>query len=287
MKSLITSLGCVACVSLLSLLVGCPQGSTAGIWNNGSGGGTDDDDAQLSNDETAAINAALDSVESLTTSVGTTQGATEGEDSQASLNTTNTCPAVSFQASTQASIDSTLSLDFGDGCNALGSDDYFCSGSATGNFSATNSTIAVEFDALTCNNKSLNGSIDLSFDRMSSDVNVTGDWDLVFTVDAETLRTEGTGDATYFGEDAVTTFDAFDGSVRTHDGETYGFDLETVSTSYATYGNFIPFGGEMTLSGESIGSLTIRFDTSSPTTGDVQVSINGGSYLDYNLFDGM
>ncbi len=284
MHSLLKTLGCIGAAAALSLLLlGCPADTTNDTGNTGGTGSTDTSDT-LNETQTEALTAALDSVESLTTSVGTTQGATQGEDSQASLSTTNTCPAVSFQAATAAVVDASLTLDFGDGCNALGSDDYFCSGQASGEFS---STLAVEFTALSCNNNSLDGTVDFSFDRDGDDVNFSGGWDLVATQGDATLRTEGEGDATYVAEDAATTINVFTGSIRTHDGETYGFDLATIATSYATYGNFIPFDGELTLSGATIESFTVRFDANSPTTGDVQVSVNGGDFVDYNLFEGL
>ena len=56
-----------------------------------------------------------------------------------------------------------------------------------------------------------------------------------------------------------------------------------IMASWPTYESYIPYAGTMTLTGTDIRSYTVRFSTDSPTTGVVEVSINGSPYFEVDL----
>lgn len=263
---------CFIGFGVVCLLAGCPQQQT------GSSTGTQ----QVSGGQAAAIEAAIQSIESLTGSLNTTQNATGG-DAQASR-TSSTCPEASFSADTTDGLSLAVALDFGDGCDVLGSTAYSCSGSVSGSFSQSASTIDAQFGALTCNGYALEGSLSFTYDVTPTTISALGAWDITYSDAASSVSTTGSGQASYDSTSAATTFASFEGDV-TADDETYGVTLVNVTTSLANNGNFIPQGGTMTLTGQTFDSIAVTFTATSPSTGDVTVSINGGPSFGYNLFD--
>lgn len=264
--------GCFIGFGVACLIAGCPQEQTV------SSTGT----RQVTGGQAAAIDAAIQSIESLTSSLNTTQNATGGE-AQASR-TVSTCPEASFSADNTDGLSLTLSLDFGDGCDVLGSTDYSCSGSISGSFSQSASSIDAQFGALTCNGYALEGSLSFTYDVTSTTIGVLGSWDITYSDAASNVSTAGLGQASYDSGSAATTFSSFEGDV-TSDDETYGVTLVNVVTSLTNNGNFIPQSGTMTLTGQTFESVAVTFNATSPSTGDVSVSINGGSSFPYNLFN--
>lgn len=263
--------GCIFGLGLVCLVAGCPQQQVD------SSAGSD----QLTADQAAAIDAAIGSIESLTGSLNTTQDATGGE-SQASR-TTSACPEASFSADTSNGLALAVSLDFGDGCDVVGSTDYSCSGSISGTYSQSAQTFDAQFGALTCNGYTLEGSLSFQYEITTTTIGVTGAWDIRYADGSSSVETAGTGAASYDSNSAATTFSTFEGDV-TSDGQTYGLDLLNIVTSITNNGNFIPQAGAMTLSGQTFDSVRITFNSTSPSTGEVEVSINDGPSFAYNLF---
>lgn len=266
--------GCLIGFGVVCLLAGCPQEQT------GSSTGTQ----QVSGGQAAAIEAAIQSIESLAGSLNTTQNATGGEGQASRTSSSSTCPEASFSADTTNGLALALTLDFGDGCAVLGSAGYTCSGSISGSFSQSDGAIDAQFGALTCNGYALEGSLSFTYDVTPTSINALGTWDITYSDDSSSVSTTGSGQASYDSTAAATTFASFEGDV-TADDETYGVMLVNVITSFANNGNFIPQGGTLTLTGQRFDSIAVTFNATSPSTGDVTVRINGGPSFGYNLFD--
>ena len=60
--------------------------------------------------------------------------------------------------------------------------------------------------------------------------------------------------------------------------------MSNVKMSYATYGVGIPFSGETTVSGDGIRTMIVRFNENSPSTGVVEVSIDGSPFVEVPLY---
>jgi hypothetical protein len=260
-----------------ALLAGCPQNAT-------NTGGTSSSGDSLSTTEQDAISAALASVESLVTSVDTTQTAAGG-DSAAARTATDNCPLATFSASNEGGLSLAVGLDFGDGCNVLGSDDYFCSGSASGEFSAANGALVLTFESLNCGSKSLVGDVAFTFTSSDALVTLSGQWNVNYSDSTQTVGTIGDGEATFDGDTKSTTVTTFSGSVN-FGTQTSECEMTGLVTSLANNGNFVPSAGTLALSGPTVDDVVVTFDANSPSTGDVQVSINGKPSFTYNLFDG-
>lgn len=271
-------------------LVGCNTlgglGSLGGLFGNTSGN-------LLSATDQAAIEAFLNSAESLTASVTSTQGSTAGQtggQSALSLTLSDTCPAATFTASNNGSAELGLTIDFGAGCSPFGSTEYFCSGSASGTFSQANSNVNVTFDSLTCNGKGLSGDVNLDFVRTTTVVDFSGEWNVTYTDGASSVNTAGSGQVEFNRSDANTIISAFDGTL-TQGNTQYGCDLDQVEVSFAQYENFVPYGGTATLTYTDAGDIdrmVITFNANSPTTGVVSVTlgVNATTTFNYNVFTG-
>lgn len=259
-------------LTLIVLPAGCPQQAT-----NNSNSST-----QVSASEAAAIGAAINSIESLTGSLNTTQDAAGG-DSQ-SARTTSACPEATFTASNTDGLALNATLDFGDGCDVLGSPDYSCSGSVAGTFTQSTNSLFAQFGALTCNGHTIEGTLTVGFNATTDSIGFTGDWNIIYGDADGDVTTIGNGDATYDRTAATTTFSTFEGEITTG-GATYGVGATNVVTSLSNNGNFVPQAGAVTLTGPTFDSVVVHFDSTSPATGAVQVSVNGGDFFSYNLFE--
>jgi hypothetical protein len=250
---------------------GCPQQAPS------IGGGLNS--SVLATADEDAIAAALAALESATTSINTTQNVTQ-TDPQTSRVTD--CPTVEFSAGNTSGLNVAVSVDFGTSCTPS-TGNSSCGGAASGSLSVLTSTLSLNFDSLTCDGKSLNGSVAFGFENAESSVTVTGDWDLTFSDGASTVGLDATGEATFDTNLLSTTFVSVTG-VLDDNGDKYSSEWDGVVTSFFNNDNFIPQAGEISLSGNKIKDMTIRFNASSPSTGDVEVSINGGASFVYNLF---
>ncbi|MCG3126097.1 MAG: hypothetical protein CHACPFDD_00926 [Phycisphaerae bacterium] len=265
----------------LATLAGCPQGQTPDLTGNSGTSG-------LSADEQDAVAGALAGIEALVNGVSASQGvpsAVSGETS-ATIPTDiaiGTCPEVTLSASGQGALVFTAVIDFGDGCTPYGDSDYTCSGSATGTFDSLAQSVDVTFDGLECNGAELDGDAGLTYEIGQSQVALVGDFDLTFRDSGGTVEASGDGSIDHVGGDApVTTFNEFAGTV-TADNQSWTLGVENLPVSYATYGNFVPFGGNITLSASSIRTIVIRFNEDSPVDGSIEVSIGGGEFTETTL----
>lgn len=263
----------------LGLSLGC---TSLFVPNDGTGSDTDGD--SLTAGEQSAVEAFLASIQSINSAVNTTQGTTSGTN-ESSLDAPSTCPTASFSASNESGFELAVSMDFGEsGCNVLGSEDYVCSGNASGLFSQAAHTMDIEFNNLSCDGTTLSGDVTLGFNRTETAVALNGEFDLVLTDSSGSIATQGEGVVSFDLESLSTTISTFDGTV-TQGTSTFLAELEGIQLSFTQYDNFVPFAGTATLSSSEIRTMTIEFDADSPTTGVVQVTVAGGEPFSVNIFE--
>lgn len=275
------------CISLLLPTGGCPQESATDA-------GTDT--ASLTSTEEDAAEAAAQASQSLAEALNVSKAASEDDEDQASfdvpeipsgsLSTTfGTCPEVELEAASDGLLTFDLTIDFGTtGCTPYGYDDYTCTGSASGSFDQQEQNIDLTFESISCNDETLTGTVDATYDIDGQAFSLDGDWDLTYVNDTGTAATEGDGDCSYNASTYVTTITSFDGTV-TDTVYTWNAIMTGINVSFVTYGNYIPYSGSMTLSGTTIRTMTVRFDEDSPTTGIVEVSINGAPYFEVDIYN--
>ena len=293
----IVSLASCALASTMSLGQGCPDESLGPVGGGDDGGGdavyTTDDFTET---EKAAISAAANgSTAALGQATNTTQSVTgDTGDSEQGLPSdicAGTCPLVCKSGSIlQGAVD--ISIDFGIGCQAfplVAVDHYVCSGIATGSFDQSARAVNLTFDTVSCEGETINGTADLTWDLSVSDVEFTGDWDLTWASDEGwTATTTGDGTGGYDFVSDITSVPTFIGSVSDLSDQSapyvWSIEMTDVLISYVTYYSFLPYSGEITMSGPDIRTLALTFDESSPSTGDVQVSIAGAPAFTVNVY---
>jgi hypothetical protein len=254
----------------------------------------DSQSTELTGTEQDGVAAAAKASESLAQAINTAKNTAETGENQSACHvptptssqelTFGSCPEVTM-AVAQEEPNFSVTLDFGDdGCNPGGLSELTCAGSATGTYDQQAGTLAVSFDGVNCNDTSLDGDIDVSFDIDGYTVSLDGDWDLTYVEGDDTVLTDGGGEGSYDATTKVTTISSFEGTVS--DGtNSWNATLSNIQISYATYENLIPFAGEATISDSGGRTITVRFDADSPATGVVEVSVNGSPFFEVDLSD--
>lgn len=264
--------GTIAIVALASF--GCEPATDGTLGGSNTG---------IVSGDSAAIDSALAAISSTATSVDTSQNAFSNS-TQTGRAANSACPEITFSGGNTNGLSLSVALDFGSGC-AVDGIDLFCSGSAAGAISTADGTLSLSFDALSCDERSLSGDVTYSFQVTSENVSTTGNWDLSFTDHGKTVAVTSTGNASHNRTTHVTTFAIVDGTA-TADGDTYDFNWKNVATSFFNNGNFVPQAGQITVTNDRGRTLAVKFDANSPSTGDVLVSVNGGEFVTYNIFEG-
>lgn len=289
--------GLVLALVATLLLVGCLSGS----GNTTGGLGTDPNAAGivLTAAEQQAITVGVASTESLALATQVTQTATGDEDGSSSeqvipgispVGSVNrefgTCPRVSLVVANDTLLVFNLTIDFGVGCQPAFAEEYLYTGSATGTYNRAQKTIRLSFDDFTSNNDGLDGTVNASYDRGQSTVVLDGAWDLTGTSpEYGTLQTAGQGRGAYNLDTYTTTIEEFIGTLTDPDAE-YEVTMTEILISFPTYERYIPYGGEMAMSGDDIRDITLRFSTKSPTEGIIEVKIGDGPYVAYSIYSG-
>ncbi len=280
-------------IVVLPLLLGqgCPPES--GVPNGDPGMSAGD----LTEAEKAAVNAAVNAPGAMAQATGTAQHATDPQGGSEQVLPTDICLGACPEVCKSGSLldgEVDLSIDFTEqGCTAWvdpeDGTEYVCSGSAIGSFSQSAHSIELTFNDICCNQEALDGSASLIYDLSVQAVEFTGDWDLTWRPGDEVIGTTGAGTGGYDFVEDVTSIPAFAGTVsdRTipEDPLEWSIEMTDILVSYLTYWSYLPYSGELALTGEDIRSLMLRFDENSPTTGEIQVSIGGGPYFAVNLFE--
>lgn len=240
--------------------------------------------ADLTTQEKVAGDAMLAATAAISEATGVTQAPTDTDDNAAASIpegvSFGTCPVVTTALGTGSVA---LTIDFGaQPCTPEFFPELACSGSATGTYTAGASSIAVTFNSIGCNSKSLSGDAEVTFNLSQSGVVLTGTFDLGWLDGSESVDTAGAGEFHYDRTAKATTISSFSGTVTNGDG-TYTAVCTDVVVSYQNNANLIPSGGTIELSRPNIRSLTLRFNADSPTTGDFEMSIAGGPFFTVNL----
>ncbi len=277
------------CASVVAWLGGCPnQEGTTGTGDNGANG--TDQTPTPTDAEKDAVAAAAKSAGSLAQAVNTAQSPTGSEDNQSSyelptFDTTlnfGTCPQVALTASNLGTLLFDMIVDFGDGCQPYGTTDFICSGSGSGSLSQADKRLNMTFENISCESARLSGAVDIGYERLTSAVNVTGTFDLTYSDDAGTIQTNGTGDGSYDLTQYITTVANFEGVVTGTDA--YNATMTGLKMCFATYQVFMPYAGELQVSGTAIRTCIVQFDENSPATGIVNVSIGGLPFVPVNVY---
>lgn len=270
-------------LAILAFSAGCPQQAGTGADGGPSSG--------LTADEQAAARAAMTSIRSLTDSVGVAQSTTSAAGQSAadlpSDASAGRCPAVSVDVDANGSAQTVglaASIDFGAGCSPYGSENYSCSGSASGALSATGSSLNLSFNAVSCNGQTLSGSADVSVDADAAGVTLEGSFSLSYSGAEGTVDVDGSGACRHSRSDAVTEITRFDGSLKTG-GESWNASMDALRVSYPQFESFVPFDGTLTLSAGEIRTVVIRFNAQSPLDGSIEVSLAGGPFVATTIND--
>jgi len=269
----------------VTLLGGCPQAPVPTSGPTDAARVTD-----LTAGETASVAAAVRAAESLSQTAGTALAIARADEFPlgqakafaAKPMTFGSCPAVTLTMGEQDPLVYDLTLDFGTGCAPFASSDYTCSGTAAGLLNPDTKRVTLQFADLTCNDKTLAGSVGVTYERTDGGIGLTGTWNVSYTDGTGSLGVTGNGTLSYDPAATATTVSSFAGTISAA-GQTWTAAMSDVLVSFRTDGSLIPSAGEITLTGESIRSITIRFDPASPTTGIVRVSLNDGPFFKATL----
>ncbi len=269
----------------VTLLAGCPQAPVPTSGPADAARVTD-----LTAGEKAALATAARAAESLSQTAGTAQAIARADELPlrqakafaAKPMTFGSCPAVTLTMGEQDPLVYDLTLDFGTGCAPFASSDYTCSGTVAGSLDPDAKRVTLQFADLTCNDKTLAGSVGVIYERADAGIGLTGTWNVSYSDGAGSLGVTGNGTVSYDPAATAATVSSFAGTI--HGGaETWIAAMSDVLVSFRTAGSLIPSAGEITLTGENIRSITIRFDPASPTTGIVRVSLDSGPFFKATL----
>jgi len=240
---------------------------------------------QLAAKEKSAVDSAREGLTALSEAVGVSQAPADASHNTSVLPgsvTFGTCPAITTAAG-QGAID--LTIDFGDSpCVPALFPDLSCEGSATGTLNAGAAEITISFNGIGCNSKSLTGQGDVTFNLAQSDVGLAGTFELMWVSNGTITAVDGAGDFQYDRTAKAATVTSFNGTLTNADS-TYTAVCTGLVIDPENNANLVPSAGTMDLSGSIIRALTIRFDANSPSTGDVEVSVDGGDFFTVNLYD--
>ncbi|MBN1488825.1 MAG: hypothetical protein JXA69_02820 [Phycisphaerae bacterium] len=242
----------------------------------------------LTTPEHNAVESALAGTQSLSTASGTAQNGTRSEGLSVQLRpaaTVGICPTVTTQLQQALSLEFSVMIDYGTGCTPYYWPDTTFAGSASGTISQQEKTLALTFNDLACDTDTLSGTVNAEWDRTTSEVRIDGDWNLTWASPVTTTTTSGSGTCTYDLTDYVTSIPEFYGTVSdTLATGAWTMTATDIVMSFYNTGSYIPYSGTLMLEGTGIRTIIVRFNASSPTTGDVEVSITGAAFITINLW---
>ncbi|MBK8914267.1 MAG: hypothetical protein IPM64_06630 [Phycisphaerales bacterium] len=264
---------------LLSLsLGGCPQQGNGGV----SPTAAEESGIHAANSSARSLAQALSLLQFVATdgaarisSDGSLRSVSQGRDV-----TFGSCPEVTLSGTT--GVNFTLSAVFPGDCALLGVSGYTCGGAATGTYNALTQSITANFNALRCNERSLDGTAEIAFLLAGGNVTVNGAWTLAIADGSEQVATTGTGIVTYDPQAKRATVQSFSGTCTQGD-VSLTLTLTSVRISYSANGNLRPSAGTATLSGDGIRTMTVTFDEDTPATGVVTVQIGSAAAVKVDL----
>lgn len=196
-----------------------------------------------------------------------------------------TCPTITLTADPtgREGIPFGALVDFGMGCTPAALPGVTVAGSASGFFSPSARTITLSFNNLTRNTEMLSGGIQVAYTPSAVGIDLVGSFDLNWTTRGATTMASGQADLGYDRTTERVVITSFSGDITGSEG-TYTVDFASVTVNLMNTGTLIPHSGTITVSGSNIRDLMIRFNTGSPSTGEVEVSIANGPFFTVNLF---
>ena len=245
---------------------------------------TSTNENELQASERAAIDAAVETIESLTVAGNSVQGSTSIPlDSQTArekeMPTLGSCPAVSVDASKLTNLTLQMTLDYGSqGCTPF-EGDHMVSGSATGTLRLLEQNLVVTFHDLESDSRSLQGGLEVDFARSDNELALDGTWELA----TSSVASAGTGIVAFDAETGATTIRNYAGTATTDEGD-WSLTTDSLMLAPVTHENFIPFDGALQLSAVPTRVISVTFDQDSPSTGLVTVQINDGPTQEVSLF---
>jgi hypothetical protein len=247
--------------------------------------GDDNEAANLTEAQAQAVGASAEAASVLAQAAFAAQGGTaeSGDSSQGVPGdvTFGVCPEITLSVASLYEFE--VLVDFDPGCEPVEVEGYACSGNASGTINRTAGTFDLTFNDLRCNGSSIGGSADLTYSRGPDQVTLSGSWNLAAARDdAATFFTSGLGACAYHLDTQVLTVSSFTGTVSYGNSE-YACTMENITIAYAENLSLVPSSGTITLSTDGVGTVTIVVNENSPTTGEVQVSINGSPYVTVDL----
>lgn len=272
-------------------LGGCPQ--SAGTDTTGNTTGTTPNSlSDIRTGERDAIQAAIIAAQSLSVTTSTTHAGASRGDTQSALDngstpdlTVGTCPETTFSASGTAGTLS-LSLDFGAGCTTTAFEAApDCRGTVSGTITPAQNSTELTFDNFSCGTDSVSGDVNVEY-ALSTGISVlNGTWKLTWLLDGKTsYEIDGNGEVQFDATDGTIIVPSVAATVATG-GDEWNVSVVETAMSFPTYENFVPYAGSVEVYGTDIRGVIVKFDTSSPTTGIVQVSIGGSPFFEVNLGD--
>ncbi len=272
---------------------GSNDGGNDGSNDGGTDGGTDDGSnpqaGELSQDDLDGIAASMQAIGALSNATTTTQGATRTDNAVSGqtlpgvqpvfqpVTTFGECPVITLNLTNASSLAFDATVDFGDSCKPSTATTATCSGNATGTLNGLASSIAVQFNSVTCNDNTLDGSADLVYGVSETSVELSGIWNLDWVTDTVFTGTDGEGTCVYDRTTQVVTVVTFDGTIGLN-GADWPFSAEGLTIAPLGNGSLIPSTGTMTVVVSPGRLVVVTFDENSPTTGMATATVDGSSF---------
>lgn len=255
-------------LSLLLALGGCPQTNNPPAL-------------------TTAQQSAVGQVSRMIEALGQASGSMSSlEDSQVKVGdfqavTFGTCPAVAIERTANTA---TITLDFGDGCDAPATADLTVRGRITLSVRVSTGQATVNFDGFAIASRSIDGTADVEISRESGGVKLNGTIDLdiegVGAIDGDfiaLIRSNGTITIDFADVDLTTATSVFQ------------VVLESLVSDPLTNNTFVPQSGRATFevpsetNADQTETVVVTFDDQSPVDGSVSVTVEGGQSIDYTI----
>lgn len=193
------------------------------------------------------------------------------------------CPEIAITGS-GSSANLSLAIAFGTGCQPEWAASLTCSGSMDGTIDFGTRSMSFGFTEYTCGQTELDGSMAYHWGRDQGTVTLDIDADLTIRLTGtDVVDHSGSGAIIYTASDATTNFSTYDGAL-TVGAASWTLVLSETLVSYPAYGNYVPYGGTALLTEVATSeTFAVTFDSNSPVTGEVQVSINGRRPFTYTI----
>ncbi|MFN0135630.1 MAG: hypothetical protein ACKVS9_05860 [Phycisphaerae bacterium] len=269
-------------------IAGCPQTSLTDTIDDVVTGITD-----LTTTEVDSLQAAIFAAQSLNISGAPTFAGAAAATGDTALDintdtgtiTVGECPEATF-SSGETTGTFAMSLDFGDGCNNVDDENApTCVGTVTGSATPAQNTIDATFEDFNCDDYGVDGTVSVEY-ALSTGISVlNGEWDVTINAAGDQVyTTDGNGEVQIDAVDRSVVIPTFAATVGDGTSE-WNMSFAELGIDYATYGNFVPYAGWIQIFSDTTRDVTVRFNESSPSTGVVEISVEGSEFFEVDLND--